>query len=318
MQGWKITHCRQHVVHERSRYRLSLRIVLNFLQQRAANTLYSTTNHLAFDQHRVDHHTAIVGDDIFLDLHTPNLDIDIDDCRMHRIRPRDRWRLVIVSFLKPCIDARRPAVVPARARRLRDFSERYLGARHTYNTDAALTQFEVGDCAFQNIGCDCEDLRSQSLARAVNGRRERDCCAARDSTEADGDTRCITKRNYDVVGGNAPGIGYNLSKDRLHALTLRTGARCHEDLAGGVNSNCGTLERSDPGAFDIAADSKAEVAAFFPCRSLALTKCRETTYRAQCFLERGRIVTAVINDRLSVAIRHAHVIWHFVSADHIA
>src|SRR6516165_9974491 len=276
MQGWEITHCRQHVVHERSRHRLSLRIVLNFLQQRAANTLYSTTNNLAFDQHRVDHHTAIVGDDIFLDLYTPNFDIDIDDCRMHRIRPRDRWRLVIVSFLKPCIDARRPAVVPARARRLRDFSERYLGARHTYYTDAALTQFEVGDCTFQNIGGDCEDLRSQPLARAVNGRRERDCSAARDSTEADGDTRCITKRNYNVVGGHAPGISHDLRKDRLHALTMRTGARCHEELARGINSNSGTLKRPDTSAFDIAADSKPEVAAFFPCGSLALTKRRQT------------------------------------------
>src|SRR6516162_785150 len=171
MQGWKITHCRQHVVHERSRYRLSLRIVLDFLQQRAANTLYRTTNNLAFDQHRVDHHTAIVGDNIFLDLYTPNLDIDVDDRCMHCIRPRDRWRLVIVGFLKPCIDARWTAVIPARARRLRDLSERYLGARHTHYTDTALTQFEVGDRTFQNIGGDCEHLRSQSLARAVNGRR---------------------------------------------------------------------------------------------------------------------------------------------------
>src|SRR6516162_2406452 len=174
MQGWEITHCRQHVVHERSRHRLTLRIVLNFLQQRAANTLYSTTNNLAFDQHRVDHHTAIVGDDIFLDLYTPKLDIDIDDRRMHCIGPRDRWRLVVVGLLKPCIDTRRTPVIPARARRLRDLSERYLGARHTYYTDATLTQFEVSDRTFQNIGGDCEYLRSQPLTRAVNGRRERD------------------------------------------------------------------------------------------------------------------------------------------------
>ena len=62
-------------------------------------------------------------------------------------------------------------MIPARARRLRDLSEGYLGARHTYYTDAALTQFEVGDCTFQNIGGDCEYLRSQPLARAMNGRR---------------------------------------------------------------------------------------------------------------------------------------------------
>src|SRR5262249_54380564 len=74
---------------------LSVQIILDFLQQGAADTLYSTTNDLAFDQHRVDHHTAIVRDDIVLDLYTPNLDIDIDDRRMHCIRPRDRWRLVI-------------------------------------------------------------------------------------------------------------------------------------------------------------------------------------------------------------------------------
>jgi hypothetical protein len=76
-----------------------LRIILDFLKQRAANTLYSTANNLAFDQHRIDHHTAIVGDNIVFDLYTPNLDIDIDDCSMHRIRPCDRWRLVIAGRL---------------------------------------------------------------------------------------------------------------------------------------------------------------------------------------------------------------------------
>lgn len=148
-----------------------MRIILDFLQQRAANTLYSTANNLAFDQHWIDHHTAIVGDNVVLDLYTPNLDIDIDDCRMHCVRPCDRWRLVVVGFLKPCIDARRTTVIPAGARCLRDLSERYLSARDTYYTDTALTQFEVGDRTFQNIGGDCEYLRSQPLARAVYGRR---------------------------------------------------------------------------------------------------------------------------------------------------
>ncbi|MGB6286937.1 MAG: hypothetical protein WBG18_21420 [Xanthobacteraceae bacterium] len=35
----------------------------------------------------IDHDATIVGDRIFLDFDAPDLNVDIDDGRMHRIRP---------------------------------------------------------------------------------------------------------------------------------------------------------------------------------------------------------------------------------------
>src|SRR5262249_8752647 len=118
----------------------SLCIVFVLLQQRATDTLHGATNNLAFDQHRIDHHATIVDDDIFLDFDAPDLNVDIDDGRMHRIRPGDRWWFVVECFLKTRIYTGRTAVIPARARRLCDLGERQLDTRYADDADTALTQ----------------------------------------------------------------------------------------------------------------------------------------------------------------------------------
>ena len=90
---------------------------------RAADALHRAADDLAFDQHRIDHHAAIMGDGVVLDVYASDFDIHLDNGGMRRIRPRHRRRLEIERLLEPGIDAGRPPAVPARARRLRDLAE---------------------------------------------------------------------------------------------------------------------------------------------------------------------------------------------------
>ncbi len=69
---------RQHVVHERAGEQLPFGIVVEFLEQRAADALRGAADDLSLDQHRIDHHAAIMRDDVFLDAHAPELDVDLD------------------------------------------------------------------------------------------------------------------------------------------------------------------------------------------------------------------------------------------------
>ncbi len=55
-----------------------------------------------------------------------------------------------------------------------------------------------------------------------------------------------------------------------------------------------------------------------PHHALALAKRRDAADRIERLPQRARIIAAVVDDRLAVAIGNAHVIGHFVGADHVA
>ena len=160
--------------------------------------------------------------------------------------------------------------------------------------------------AFQEIGGDGEDLRAQPVAGAVNRRRQGHGAAAGDGAEADRDRRSVGERHDHVVGIDRPGVGHDLGEDRLHALALRAGAAttrrsCRTDRCAPSRSRTGRRRcprRSsrcrgrDSGRRSRAARWRARNAATPPIASSAL-------------LQRGRIVAAVVDDRLAVAIGNA-------------
>ena len=113
-------------------------VEVDAFKQRTADALHCATHDLAFDQHRIDHHAAIMRDGVVRDLHASKLGIDFDHRGMHRIGPGDGRRFEIIGFLESGIDARRTPIVPARARRLRHLGERDFRARHADNADTAL------------------------------------------------------------------------------------------------------------------------------------------------------------------------------------
>src|SRR6185437_10714040 len=112
-----------------------------------------------------------------------------------------------------------------------------------------------------------------------------------------------------------PGIGDHLRKNRLHALPLRTGAGSDVNLARGLDADECAFERTDAGAFDVAAEPEAEQTAVVTRNALAFAKRRQAADPLQCFFQRRRVVAAVINDRLTVAIQKTVGIRHFVVAD---
>ena len=193
-----------------------------------------------------------------------------------------------------------------------------MGARHAHDADAVLAELEVANRTFQEIGSDGEHLRAQSFARTVNGRRQGHGAAARDGPEPDGDRRGVGKRHDHVGGIDAPGIGHDLRKNRLHALALGAGAGRHEDLARRIDPHHRALERTHAGSLDIAADAETEVTTLLPRRALALAKRRDTAERIERLPQRPRIIAAVVDDGFAVAIGHAHAIGHFVGPDHVA
>ena len=162
---------RQHVVHERAGEQLAVGIVIEFLQQRAADALGSAADDLPLHQHRIDDHAAVVRDGVFVDSHASEFDIDLEHRRMRRIGPGDRGRLVVISLLQPGIHAGRPPVIPAGPGCPRHLGERHFGARHADDADAVLAELEVAGRAFQEIGGDGEHLGAQPFARAVDSRR---------------------------------------------------------------------------------------------------------------------------------------------------
>src|SRR6185437_8836340 len=105
---------------------------------------------------------------------------------------------------------------------------------------------------------------------------------------------------------------------RLHPLALRARARRDIELAAGVEPHGRALERADPGALDIAADPEAEMPAALAGRFLAAAKLGEAADRRERLVEGSRIVAAVVNHRLAVAVEDAGRIGHLVGADHVA
>jgi hypothetical protein len=77
-----VARSRQQIVHERTGEELTLGVIGEFLKQRAAQSLHRAAENLAFHQHRVHHHAAVMHDNIFLDVEPPGPDVDFDDGRM--------------------------------------------------------------------------------------------------------------------------------------------------------------------------------------------------------------------------------------------
>src|SRR5258705_12861067 len=94
--------------------------------------------------------------------------------------------------------------------------------------------------------------------------------AARHRTEADRNGRSVRERDDDILGIDLPSVSDDLSEDRLHTLTLRTGTASDVDLARAFDANARPLERTGAGALGIAAESKAEIAALRARRLLLL------------------------------------------------
>src|SRR5271165_119680 len=152
----------------------------------------------------------------------------------------------------------------------------------------------------------------------MDRRREGDRAAAGERTGPARDPGRIGERNDDIVGCDLPHVGNDLSKDRLHPLALRGSTGGYIDLAGGIDAHGRTFERPYPGPLDIAADAESEIAALSARLALTLAERRDAADGIERFLQSARVISAVVDDRLAVAIEDARAIGHLLGADHVA
>ena len=143
---------------------------------------------------------------------------------------------------------------------------------------------------FQQIGGDGEDLFAQPLAGVVHCRRQGDRAAARHRAKPDRDRGRVGKRDDDVVGSrlsiDPPRPGRRSSPCPDPAGTAPDG---DIDLADGIDADKRAFERTDAGAFDIAADAEPEIAAL--ARAPAAWRSRNAATpptASSAFCERGR------------------------------
>src|SRR5947209_10437478 len=101
-------------------------------------------------------------DRVIIDRHPAGVAVDLDDRGMHRVAPGNGRRLPIAGLLEPGLDTLRAAVIPAWTRRLRDCRKAHILAGDADDADPAVAQFEIGRCAFQEVGGDREYLLAQS------------------------------------------------------------------------------------------------------------------------------------------------------------
>src|SRR4051812_48257250 len=97
-------------------------------------------------------------------------------------------------------------------------------------------------------------------------------------------------------------LGHDLRQHSFVPLPLRRSTRLHGDAAIILYRDAHALERSEPRTLDIGANPNTDIAPFLARTFLPL---REVGIARQCrgFVERSRIIAAVVNDGLSVAER---------------
>ena len=178
-------------------------------------------------------------------LHPPELDVDLDDRRVHGIGPGDRRRLVVVGLLQPGVDARRAAVIPARTRGLRHLGERHLGTR-------ARRRCRRRRCAARGRR-GAHSSRLAAMAKTFSRSRSLAWWMAADKVtvlrlaivpKPIAIAAVSASDDDDVVGLDRPGVGDDLREDRLHALALRAGAAtrrrsCRTDRSAPSRSRTG-------------------------------------------------------------------------------
>src|ERR1700722_180107 len=146
------------VIHERAPQQLSPGVVAKLLEHRTAQALHEPAMYLSVDEHWIHDRSAVMDDDVFLDLKPAERRIDLDDRRMCCVGPRDCRRFEVCRFFQTCGHAGGPTVIPARASRFCDVRQRDFLTRYAEQTDSAIPQLEIVGRALKDVGGDCEDL----------------------------------------------------------------------------------------------------------------------------------------------------------------
>ena len=293
-------------------------VVRDRLQQRAADALHHAADDLRLGEHRVHQHAAVVRDDVALEPYAPGLDVDLDDRRVRGIGPGDGRRLEVVRLLQPGVDLRRTAVVPARTRGPRDLRQRHA-ARPAHRRCRRRRRAAPGRrCAHSSMWPAMANTFFLQLARsrwwiaAGNGHRG----AARDRAEAHRDRGGVAERAPPRRRAPRPRRRPRSAR-RPFPCPGPAGRRRRRrgSFRDGVDAHRRAFERADAGALGVAAEPEPEIAALLARASRWRSpECVDAAERIERLLQSARVVAAVVDDRLAVAIGNAQRVRHLLRA----
>ena len=158
------------------------------------------------------------------------------------------------------------------------------------------------------VGGNCESLLPQPLAGIVDRCRQRHRAAARHCSKADGNGRGIGQRDRRHPRDRPPGVGDDLSEDRLHSLALRARACRRHRSCRRARYDCARPRTGRRRCLQYSSRCpmprwRPAARAFFWCsRNLSRPPTAD-----ERLVRRARIIAAVIDDGLAVTIEQCPV-----------
>ena len=221
---------RQQVIREGRGERLAVAVIPALLVHRGPDALRHAAQSLAFNHHRIDQRSAVLGDDVVENLHVAELGIDRDHCGVRCIAERPA-----IHFWAKAHRRFEPAEVNIGRKPLRPQipSFRHLAQRHralgSDNGTILVTRRREG--ALHEMRPDRDETRQQSLARVCHSAAGHDDGAGRIGARGVGRKAGIAVHHANLGDINAHDLVRDLRERRFHSLPVRMHADTHFQTA---------------------------------------------------------------------------------------
>src|SRR5262249_47770783 len=140
---------------------------------------------------------------------------------------------------------------------------------------------------------------------------------ARESADAVRNRRAVAGNHVHIIEVDAEIIGADLSERGLLSLSLRRRALENAYLAVGPDFDAAAFVGAEPRPFDVGGNADTQSNTLLPQPHLQLAEIFVTDY-FQRLLQAGRIIAAVVFQRIVVAVENPNAIGIFISLNKIS
>ena len=307
-------HGRGHqVVHEARGLGLSVLVVDELLQQRAADALGQTARHLALDDHGVDLAADVFHHEVVEDFDHAGFPVHLHRHHVDAVGKRPLVGGEEVLFR----DARSETLGQRRPgqRQTGQGGEVQAPLRRSPDADAAVRQLQVAGVDLQLRSRQPQELVLDLAARAHRGAAAHDGAAAGVAAVAEGHLGGVAVHHPHVVDGHAHLVGDDLAQGGGDALPHGVDAAVEHHAAVVADLHPGVLPGADAAGLHEAADAHAHGPAFRLGGCAALPKLL-VAHVPQRRFELPRQVAAVVDHVVERVL--AVVVGHLLGPDQVA
>ena len=223
---------RQQIVHQRRRQRVAVGVVAGPLVQRAADALHDPARDLALHDRRIDHHPAVLADDVAQDGDPPGVGVHLAGAGVGGIGVGDRRRLVAGRVLEPGRGVRRQGLRVAVGRG-RHVGQRHVPRRRAQHRDHPAAEAEVSGGGLQQVRRDGQDLVAHPGCRGPGGSPGDHGAAA--PAGAEPVRRAVALMQRHRLHAHAELVRDHLGDCGLEALAVRARSHVHAHGAVGLD-----------------------------------------------------------------------------------